>query len=104
MTKESLSDRDEAYKILLHHGVVRLRELLHLGKSELALIEVEHLHNVPSLIAEANLRRHEYYFNKEKSHYQAMLDKKGTEQDLRFIRIFYDPCWKTLELFLEQNQ
>ena len=98
------SERDETYKQILHHGMHHLQELLLRSEWELAALEVEHLHNVPSLIAEPNLERHKYYFYKEKVFYQTMLQTKGGETHKRFVKIFYEPNWKALQSLLAQSQ
>jgi hypothetical protein len=67
-----VQSRDRAYLDLLHHGLVRLRNLshadrmgnrTHADRMDLCRVEAEHLHEMPTLVGETNERRHVYYLN-----------------------------------------
>jgi hypothetical protein len=58
---EVLTPRDRAYLDILRHGLVLLRNFACGGRLEFCPVEAEHLHEIPTLIGEANEHRHAYY-------------------------------------------
>ena len=59
----------QAYADILHHGFQMLGDAHNLKLPNWLQVELEHLHNIPSLLFESNLLRHQYYFNSERLHY-----------------------------------
>lgn len=88
--------RDRAYLDLLHHGLVLLRNFACGGRLEFAPIEAEHLHEVPTLIGEANERRHAYYLRDTRELYLQQLRVIGDAAYLEQVSIWYSGPWRVL--------
>jgi hypothetical protein len=91
-----LQPRDQAYLDLLHYGLVLLRNVAHGGRVELCRIEAEHLHEVPTLIGEANERRHEYYLRGTRRLYLQQVRELGDAAYLEQVAIQYTGPWRVL--------
>ncbi len=89
-----MSERDQIYIRILQYGLQRLRDAGLLGMIEYCTIEAEHLHNLPSLIGEANERRHEHYFEKERLYCLDRVDRSVPGLDFTLRR--YEECWQEL--------
>lgn len=89
------------YVQLLHHGLLIVRDCLANGQSEWAAVEVEHMHNLPSLFREANRMRHEYYFGSERSAYIERLSKLAPEFVCERVKIIYEPIWLRISNLLD---
>jgi hypothetical protein len=96
MTNES-SDRDKSYLMLLHCGLVMLRNIAHLGHIDLCRIEAEHLHEIPTLVGESNEQRHEYYLRGTRGLYLQSLREMGADEYLANANIWYSEPWRVLE-------
>ncbi len=96
-----MSERDQIYIRILEHGLLRLRDASLLRMVEYCAIEAEHLHNLPSLIGEANERRHEYYFEKERPCYLERVDRFVPGLDFTLRR--YEECWQELRELVGQS-
>jgi hypothetical protein len=93
---EVLQPRDRAYLDLLHYGLVLLRNFAHSGRVELCRIEAEHLHEVPTLIGEANERRHVYYLRGTRGLYLQQLRALGDAAYLEQATLWYARPWRVL--------
>jgi len=62
-------------------------------------IEIEHLHNIPSLIDEGNIFRHRYYLQKERPYYLKRL-KKLPNYEVSFCLQRYRELWPLLRKYL----
>ncbi len=104
--------QDEAYLSILARGIVEIRNLLY-GSSprpfthefdrvvlhgELAAIEAEHLHNIPTLIGEENKHRHAYYLDAERGLYEARLKELGEPGEEYWAKMnqLYEEAWHVL--------
>ena len=71
--KEYMRDHDDPliselsahYGRLLQAGFIILRQAVASSDLDWIQAEIEFLHNIPSLIGESNMLRHEYFWNKE---------------------------------------
>lgn len=88
--------RDRAYLDLLHHGLVLLRDFACRGRMEGCLIEAEHLHEIPTLIGEANEHRHVYYLRGTRGLYLQRLRELGDAAYLEQVSIWYASPWRVL--------
>lgn len=88
--------REEAYLNLLHFGLVMVRDSAFGGHIELCQVEADHLHNIPSLIGEANESRHSYYIEHERGLYLERLHSMGATDYLEHVMIFYTESWQIL--------
>ncbi len=93
---EVIQPRDRAYLDLLHHGLVFLRNFSFGGRVELWRIEAEHLHEIPTLIGEANEHRHIYYLRGTRELYLEQLRELGGEGYLEEIAVWYNGPWQVL--------
>ncbi len=64
-----MPDLDPFYTRLLIVGFILMKQAVESGDREWLDAEFELLHNVPSLIGEANPERHKYFWFKERPHY-----------------------------------
>ncbi len=93
---EAVQPRDRAYLDLLHHGLVLLRNFAHGGRVDLCRIEAEHLHEIPTLIGEANEHRHRYYLRGTRGLYLRSLRALGVAEYLEQVGIWYAEPWRVL--------
>jgi len=93
---EPAQPRDRAYLDLLHHGLVLLRSAANGGQVQLCRIEAEHLHEVPTLIGEANEHRHLYYLRGTRGLYLQQLRELEASDYLEQVAIWYSQAWQVL--------
>jgi hypothetical protein len=93
---EVLQPRNQAYLDLLHRGLVLLRNFTRNGRLEFCPIETEHLHEIPTLIGEANERRHVYYLHGTRPLYLRQLRELGDAAYLEQVAIWYSEPWRVL--------
>lgn len=93
---DALQPRLQAYLDLLHRGLVLLRNFAHTGNIELARIEADHLHNIPTLLYEDNEHGHEYYIRGERGLYLQRLREIGANEYMEEVGIWYSGPWMVL--------
>jgi hypothetical protein len=93
---ETPMSREQAYLILLGHGLVMIRNAGYAGEIDLCRIEADHLHNIPSLLHDTNQSRHEYYIEHERGLYLDRLRGMGATEYLETAEIFYTEPWRVL--------
>lgn len=91
-----LSPRDRAYLDILYHGLCLVRNFTCGGRLELGPIEAEHLHELPTLIGEANESRHRYYLRATRSLYLEQLRALGDAEYLEWATRIYTRSWRVL--------
>jgi hypothetical protein len=96
-----MSERDQIYVQILHFGLISLRNRTNAGDIQYCAIEVEHLHEVPSLIGEMNEARHEYYLRGHRGLYLERVDQ--TKESLGFVLNRYRELWPQLEAIHSQS-
>jgi hypothetical protein len=96
-----MSDLDLAYLRILHHGLCALRDSVTVGDLERSRVESEHLHNLPSLVGEANIHRHRYYADQERVRYLEWMFKADRKDVQHFADVFYSPFWHEIDRILE---
>jgi hypothetical protein len=84
------------YGRLLQVGFIVLRQAVWSNDPEWAQVEVQHLHNIPSLINEPNIQRHRYFWYQERGQYIEWVAKKGGEPKSRML-VYYAPIWNEME-------
>jgi hypothetical protein len=90
-----MSERDRIYLEILGWGLCRIRDAASQGWSAYCAVEAEHLHNLPSLVQEANEHRHSYYFDSERTFYLERVDRTLPGVDMTLRR--YASLWRELE-------
>ena len=93
---EVLTFRDQAYLDILHHGLVLLRNFACGGRLEFCPVETEHLHEIPTLIGEANEHRQLYYLRGTRGLYLQNLRELCAAEYLERIAIWYAEPWRVL--------
>jgi hypothetical protein len=91
---EVFRSRDRAYLDLLHRGLVMLRNYSRGDRIDLCRIEAEHLHEIPTLIGEANEHRHTYYLHGTRSLYLQQLRELDDAEYLEQVTIWYAGPWR----------
>ena len=91
-----MESRQRAYRLILEHGLVAVRNHAHGGGMELCRIEADHIHNIPSLLDETNEARHTCYILGERSLYLARLKALGAAEYLESMAIWYHEPWQAL--------
>jgi hypothetical protein len=90
------------YIRLLHCGLLSIREALYANDVEWAKAQAELLHNIPSLLDEPNVKRHEYFWFSERGAYLDWVNLSGSEQARKRMRIYYEPVWQEMEPILTE--
>lgn len=93
---EAVTPREQAYLDLLARGLVLLRNYAHGGNTELCRIEADHLHNIPTLLHEANENRHEYYIRGERQFYLQRLRNLVATEYFEQVGVWYSEPWRVL--------
>lgn len=92
-----MGELDLLYAQFLSVGFVVMRQAAETANREWIDAELELLHNVPSLIGEANPRRHSYFWFKEREHYIEWVSTPGQEQAKSRMLTYYKPIWDEIE-------
>ncbi len=88
------------YARLLHFGLMQVRDAFRTGNHEWLQEELEMLHNIPSLLGEANVHRHYYYWFSERVRYIEWASGPGREDVKSRMVMFYEPIWQEMEPLL----
>lgn len=89
-----MTERDQIYLAILRWGLLCTRAAAASGKVAHCVVEADHLHNLPTLIGEANELRHHYYFGKERPLYLERVDRSVPNIDFTLSR--YEELWRKL--------
>ncbi|MCX7388712.1 MAG: hypothetical protein NTX48_18775 [Planctomycetales bacterium] len=83
---------DYLYIEILRLGLILLRDAVQSGNSEWSRQEVEHLHEVPSLIGDMNSWHHLAYWEMSQGPYREWVQQQDADvQDCIFA--FYETVW-----------
>ena len=63
-------------------------------------VEMELLHNVPSLIGEGNVERHKYFWYQERPHYVEWVSAPGREIAYGRMTAYYQPIWQEMQTLI----
>lgn len=92
-----MAELDALYARLLSLGFVVLKQAARSGKRDWLEAELEMLHNVPSLLGEENVQRHQYYWFSERTHYIDWVSRFGDDEVKSRMRTYYEPIWEEME-------
>jgi hypothetical protein len=92
-----MRDLDSYYTHLLTVAFVVMRQAAESGDHEWLEAEFELLHNVPSLIGEANAERHRYFWYQERTHYIQWASTASRENAKSRMLTYYQPIWAEME-------
>jgi hypothetical protein len=92
-----MSELDPLYARLLQLGFVIMKSAAQQKNHDWIDAELEMLHNVPSLIGEPNVHRHQYYWTQERQRYIEWNSKSGCEEAKSRMRTYYEPIWQEME-------
>src|SRR4051812_29817431 len=92
-----MGDLDACYARFLGAGFTVMR--MALNSKDWVWIEAEYevLHNVPSLIGEANVHRHRYFWEGERTYYLEKIAALGREEARSRMLAYYKPIWDEME-------
>jgi hypothetical protein len=90
------------YARLLSLGFVVLRQAADSHDHEWLNAELEMLHNVPTLIDEANIERHRYYWFAERQHYIDWTSAPGREDAKSRMLTYYEPIWREMAPLIDE--
>jgi hypothetical protein len=97
-----MDELDRLYARLLAVGFVVLRLAVESSDRDWIDAELELLHNVPSLIGEANVERHKYFWFQERTHHIQWVSAPGREEAKARMLTYYKPLWDEMEPLLTQ--
>jgi hypothetical protein len=89
------------YCELLQLGFIVMRQAIDSEDMDWLSVELEMLHNIPSLIGEANLKRHCYYWTKERRNYLDWVSRPGHEFAHSRSKTYYVPIWEEMRPIIE---
>lgn len=92
-----MSRLDSLYIRMLHVGLIVLRQAVDSGCSEWIRIEIELLHNIPSLLGEKSPYRHLYFWKEERIRYSEWVADYGSPEVQSRMRTYYEPIWEEME-------
>src|SRR4051794_18906821 len=92
----TMNELNSYYAKILHYGLLVIREAALQNDMEWIKAESQFLHNIPSLIDEPNVQRHEYFWSKERQAYIDWVNASGGETARKRMRMFYEPIWKEM--------
>ncbi len=92
-----MATRDQLYCQMLALGFIVLRQALDSCDPDWIEREIELLHNVPSLIGETNIERHEYFLKQERRHYEEWASARDREPQKSLMVIYYVPIWEQMD-------
>lgn len=85
------------YIRILHTGLMVFRTALEMGHNEWAEVELNFLHNIPSLLNETNINRHRYFWEQERLFYLERINELELDDNVTGMRPFYDDILKEME-------
>jgi hypothetical protein len=94
---------DQLYIRLLQVGFVVLNQAVESDRKDWLRIELEWLHNVPSLIGDSNFERHRYFWQQERPHYLQWVATQGPEEAKSRSKTYYEPILNEMEPLIEQR-
>ena len=93
---------DHLYSRFLSLGFIVLREAIEANDPEWIKMELEVLHNVPSLIGESNLHRHVYFWQGERTLYIERTFAHNNNSQKSAMRAYYEPIWDEMEPIMKE--
>ena len=88
-----MNQLDKHYVRILSTALLQMRHAAERGDVDYCLAEAEHVHNVPSLLGEQNLRRHAYYYRAERMAFLRWIEATGREDVLSWVKMHYEGAW-----------
>ena len=100
MNTELIESVSRVYLWILDCGLTAGRDAGLSGNLVRCTAELEHLHNLPSLIGERNVHRHLYYIGAERTMYLKSVIENNQLDWKEFVALAYLRRWKELEEML----
>jgi hypothetical protein len=97
-----MASLDALYIRILHLGFIVLRQAIDSNRPDWVEAELQMLHNIPSLVGEKNVLRHQYYWLKERPTYVAWVSSPGRDEEKSRMRMFYKPIWDEMAQPMEE--
>jgi hypothetical protein len=93
----TMGELDRLYARLLQVGFIVMRQAIESDRRDWIDAELELLHNVPSLVGEANAERHRYFWLQERRHHIEWVAAPGREEARSRMLTYYQPIWDEME-------
>ena len=94
---------DYLYIEIMRLGLILLRNAVDSGNNEWSRQEVEHLHEVPSLVGNPNPSHHLAYWNMSQGSYREWIQRQDPDlQDC--ILAFYESTWAKMRPLMTELQ
>ena len=97
-----MGELDLLYARFLAVGFVVMRQAVESADRDWIDAELELLHNVPSLIGENNVERHQYFWSQERTHHIQWASAPGREEAQSRMLTYYKPLWDEMEPLFTQ--
>ncbi|MCC5847775.1 MAG: hypothetical protein JJU29_06730 [Verrucomicrobia bacterium] len=92
---------DCKYIEILRAGLLIIRDALAVSDFERASLEAEHIHDLPTLLGESNVKRHQYYYDITRILYMEKLKELPTDSFVNIVLTRHFPAWKQLGAILK---
>lgn len=99
-----MNELDRLHLTILYAGLVAIRNAAQRGDLAWCKAESEHLHEVPSLIGETNVRRHVYHATAVRRAYLDWVARDGGEDVREFVDTWYSLAWRQMDRLLGIEQ
>jgi hypothetical protein len=96
----AVDELDQLYILLLHRGLVAIRNASSSGDLEFCKAVSEYLHEVPSLIGETNTRRHIYQATKVRPAFLEWVSAAARDDIHDFVGFWFASVWKRIDELL----
>ncbi|MEZ6033744.1 MAG: hypothetical protein R3C17_11660 [Planctomycetaceae bacterium] len=94
---------DQLYVELLRLGLILLRNAVDSGNSDWSRQEVEHLHEVPSLIGDRNRFHHLGYWDMSQGSYLDWVHRQNVDRQNEILA-FYQTVWTKMAPIMDSLQ
>ena len=92
-----MNELNAFYSQFLELGFIVLKQAMRERNYDWAEVEIQLLHNVPSLLDEPNIHRHRYFWFQEREEYLTWVNLPGREHPKSRMLTFYQPLWREME-------
>ena len=99
-----MNELDQIYLKILYYGLVAIRNATGLGDLEWCRAEAQHIHELPTLIGEANMQRHLDYYCRIKTNYIEWIKTANREDVKEFPCRAYLPLWSRMHELLKIDE
>lgn len=96
-----MPELDKLYLRLLDVGFSVLRQAIDSEDPAWINAELEFLHNIPSLVGETKLGRHQYFWDQEQRHFQNQINRSANAFAKSRMQTYYIPILREMQHVIE---